>query len=171
MKLLDSLITTFQHGTFTSTGSIVRTNVLRKSNNLRSLRFITTKYNTSQQRQGKNSSSVTIPRSLMPNLGPGDVYTPSDLTLEAVDAQRNEFRQRRPADPFTALGKSPLDYWKNPVVLSEYLTELGRIKHRAVTGLSAKHQRQLTRAIKRARATGVLPSKCRSVHWALQTKF
>jgi small subunit ribosomal protein S18 len=41
--------------------------------------------------------------------------------------------------------------------LRKYVTERGKIIPRRVTGTCAKHQRQLTRAIKRARILALLP--------------
>ena len=50
---------------------------------------------------------------------------------------------------------------KDPKVFAEklkkYVTERGKIVPRRVTGTCAKHQRQLTRAIKRARIIALLP--------------
>ena len=41
--------------------------------------------------------------------------------------------------------------------LRKYITERGKILPRRITGNCAKHQRQLTRAIKRARNIALLP--------------
>ncbi len=41
--------------------------------------------------------------------------------------------------------------------LSKYITERGKILPRRITGNCANHQRQLTRAIKRARILALLP--------------
>jgi len=42
-------------------------------------------------------------------------------------------------------------------LLKEYITETGKIMPARVTGTSAKFQRQLTKAIKRARHLSLLP--------------
>jgi len=49
-----------------------------------------------------------------------------------------------------------VDY-KDVKRLRGYLTERGKIVPARVTGTCAKHQRQLSRAIKRARFLGLLP--------------
>jgi small subunit ribosomal protein S18 len=41
--------------------------------------------------------------------------------------------------------------------MSEFVTDLGMIKGRKETGLSARNQRLLARAIKRCQAMGLLP--------------
>lgn len=41
--------------------------------------------------------------------------------------------------------------------LRKFITERGKILPRRITGNCAKHQRQLTRAIKRARTIALLP--------------
>lgn len=49
-----------------------------------------------------------------------------------------------------------LDY-KNETALRNFLSGRGRILGRTKTGICAKHQRQLARAIKRARHLALLP--------------
>ena len=49
-----------------------------------------------------------------------------------------------------------IDY-KNVKVLKGFLTERGKIIPRRIYGTCAKHQRQLTEAIKRARQIALLP--------------
>lgn len=50
----------------------------------------------------------------------------------------------------------PIDY-KDVDLLRRFITERGKILPRRVTGLTAKQQRQLTVAIKRARLLALLP--------------
>jgi len=49
-----------------------------------------------------------------------------------------------------------IDY-RNVEQLGRYLTNWGKIRSSRETGATAKQQRQLTRAIKRARFLGLLP--------------
>lgn len=49
-----------------------------------------------------------------------------------------------------------LDY-KNPEQLKKFISEKGKILPRRATGACAKHQRQITQAIKRARHIALLP--------------
>ncbi|WKB35869.1 30S ribosomal protein S18 [Terrilactibacillus sp. S3-3] len=49
-----------------------------------------------------------------------------------------------------------IDY-KDVDLLRRFISERGKILPRRVTGTSAKYQRQLTRAIKRARQMALLP--------------
>ncbi|MEN8259095.1 MAG: 30S ribosomal protein S18 [Pseudomonadota bacterium] len=57
---------------------------------------------------------------------------------------------------FTAEGVKEIDY-KDLDTLSEYITETGKIVPSRITGTSAKYQRQLTTAVKRARYLALLP--------------
>ncbi|MBQ5401075.1 MAG: 30S ribosomal protein S18 [Treponema sp.] len=52
--------------------------------------------------------------------------------------------------------KSKIDY-KEADVLRRFMTERGKILPRRITGTCAKHQRELTNAIKRGRAICLLP--------------
>ncbi|MEX2369013.1 MAG: 30S ribosomal protein S18 [Candidatus Paceibacterota bacterium] len=49
-----------------------------------------------------------------------------------------------------------IDY-KDTTTLERFLTEHGRIQHRRDTGLTARHQREVAKAIKRARFMALLP--------------
>ncbi|MBE9102422.1 MAG: 30S ribosomal protein S18 [Cyanobacteria bacterium J06638_20] len=50
----------------------------------------------------------------------------------------------------------PIDY-KDVDLLKKFITERGKILPRRITGLTAKQQRDLTTAIKRARILALLP--------------
>jgi len=50
-----------------------------------------------------------------------------------------------------------IDY-KDPKTLRRFITDQGKIIPRRITGTCARHQRALTRAIKRARNIALLPS-------------
>lgn len=50
----------------------------------------------------------------------------------------------------------PIDY-KDVELLRKFITERGKILPRRITGLTAKQQRDLTVAIKRARVLALLP--------------
>lgn len=50
----------------------------------------------------------------------------------------------------------PIDY-KDVDLLRKFVTERGKILPRRITGLTAKQQRDLTQAIKRARIVALLP--------------
>ncbi|MCS6857775.1 MAG: 30S ribosomal protein S18 [Sandaracinaceae bacterium] len=47
--------------------------------------------------------------------------------------------------------------YKDPATLKHFLTERGKILPRRISGLSAKQQRQLALAVKRARILALLP--------------
>jgi small subunit ribosomal protein S18 len=47
--------------------------------------------------------------------------------------------------------------YKDPKALKYFLTERGKIIPRRISGSCAKHQRELTHAIKRARTIALLP--------------
>ena len=65
------------------------------------------------------------------------------------------FRRRRYCR-FTVEGVKEIDY-KDLNTLKQYVTETGKIVPSRITGTSARYQRQLARAIKRARYLGLLP--------------
>ncbi|MCR6098500.1 30S ribosomal protein S18 [Salipaludibacillus agaradhaerens] len=64
--------------------------------------------------------------------------------------------KRRKVCYFTVNKIKKIDY-KDLDLLRKFISERGKILPRRVTGTSAKYQRQLTRAIKRARTMALLP--------------
>ncbi|MEM8557643.1 MAG: 30S ribosomal protein S18 [Bacteroidota bacterium] len=64
--------------------------------------------------------------------------------------------RRRTRCPFVAAGIEYIDY-KDTDTLERYLNEQGKLLPRRLTGVSAKFQRQLTIAVKRARHVALLP--------------
>ena len=65
-------------------------------------------------------------------------------------------KKRRKVDFFAANHIEHIDY-KDVAKLRRYVTERGKIVPRRISGNCAKHQRQLTIAIKRARHIALLP--------------
>lgn len=64
--------------------------------------------------------------------------------------------KRRKVCYFTANKITHIDY-KDVHILNKFISERGKILPRRVTGTSAKYQRALTRAIKRARVVALIP--------------
>ena len=68
----------------------------------------------------------------------------------------SRFFRRKRYCRFTAEGVEEIDY-KELDTLKEYITETGKIVPSRITGTSAKYQRQLATAVKRARYLSLLP--------------
>ena len=66
------------------------------------------------------------------------------------------FNRRRKFCRFSAEGVVEIDY-KDIATLKNYITETGKIVPSRITGTSAKYQRQLASAVKRARFLALLP--------------
>ncbi|MFT8886520.1 MAG: 30S ribosomal protein S18 [Acetobacter papayae] len=73
----------------------------------------------------------------------------------AVGARR-PFYRRRKSCPFSGPNAPALDY-KDVRLLSRFLSERGKIVPSRITAVSAKKQRELAQAIKRARFMALLP--------------
>ncbi len=68
----------------------------------------------------------------------------------------SRFFRRKKYCRFTAEGVKQIDY-KDLATLKNYVTESGKIVPSRITGTSAKYQRQLATAVKRARYLALLP--------------
>ena len=69
---------------------------------------------------------------------------------------RRPFFRRRKTCPFSGANAPKIDY-KDVKLLQRYLSERGKIVPSRITAVSAKKQRELARAIKRARNLALLP--------------
>ena len=70
--------------------------------------------------------------------------------------RRNNMRRRKKVCYFTKNNIETIDY-KDVELLKKFISERGKILPRRVTGTSAKYQRMLTTAIKRARHMALFP--------------
>ena len=69
---------------------------------------------------------------------------------------RRPFFRRRKASPFAHPESPPIDY-KDVKLLQRFVSERGKIVPRRITAVTAKEQRALSTAIKRARHLALLP--------------
>jgi len=68
----------------------------------------------------------------------------------------SRFYRRRKYCRFTAEGVKEIDY-KDLETLKAFVSETGKIVPSRITGTKAKYQRQLAKAIKRARYLALIP--------------
>jgi small subunit ribosomal protein S18 len=85
-----------------------------------------------------------------------EMETPMDSVVgveeEFVDKMPRRYQRRRPRQVVP-------DYidWKDVDYLRQFIPERGKIMPRRISGITAKDQRRLATAIKRARAMALLP--------------
>ncbi|MGB9780693.1 MAG: 30S ribosomal protein S18 [Caldanaerobacter sp.] len=77
-------------------------------------------------------------------------------TADAATVKNRRNKKKKRVCAFCADNIDRIDY-KDVARLRKYITERGKILPRRITGNCARHQRQLTRAIKRARQIALLP--------------
>ncbi|MFN8651301.1 MAG: 30S ribosomal protein S18 [Gemmatimonadales bacterium] len=65
-------------------------------------------------------------------------------------------KRMKKGDPLAEAGIRYIDY-KDEKMLQRFLTERGKILPARLSGITARHQRQLSTAIKRARYLALLP--------------
>ncbi|KAL2358565.1 ribosomal protein S18, partial [Cryomyces antarcticus] len=93
----------------------------------------------------------------------GDVYAPHDLSGMEMRKWRQQKKVVRRGgkggmDVFDSLAINPINEYKNFSIMSEYMTDMGRIKHSNETGLRPVNQRRIAKAIRRAIGIGIMPS-------------
>jgi len=69
---------------------------------------------------------------------------------------RRPFFRRRKSCPFSGADAPKIDY-KDVKLLQRFISERGKIVPSRITAVSAKKQRELARAIKRARNLALIP--------------
>jgi len=70
--------------------------------------------------------------------------------------QRRPFFRRKKTCPFSGANAPKIDY-KDVKLLQRYISERGKIVPSRITAVSTKKQRELAKAIKRARFMALLP--------------
>lgn len=81
------------------------------------------------------------------------------MTVQVVSkgtAVRRPFFRRRKSCPFTGPNAPKIDY-KDVRTLQRFVSERGKMVPSRITAVSAKKQRELAQAIKRARYLALLP--------------
>jgi small subunit ribosomal protein S18 len=73
-----------------------------------------------------------------------------------MSAGRKPFYRRKKSCPFSSPNSPKIDY-KDTRLLQRYVSERGKIVPRRITAVSAKKQRELAKAIKRARFLALMP--------------
>ena len=69
---------------------------------------------------------------------------------------QRRFRARRKVCQFCADKNKEIDY-KDTQTLKKYISDRGKILPRRISGNCSKHQREMTKAIKRARQVALIP--------------
>jgi small subunit ribosomal protein S18 len=86
---------------------------------------------------------------------PGGERRPRSAEPPNITIRRPFFRRRK-SSPFAQPDAPPIDY-KDVKLLQRFVSERGKIVPRRITAVTAKEQRELATAIKRARELALLP--------------
>jgi small subunit ribosomal protein S18 len=85
-----------------------------------------------------------------------DETTAGEGSAPSAGGARRPFFRRRKVCPFSGANAPKIDY-KDVKLLQRYVSERGKIVPSRITAVSAKKQRELAKAIKRARFLALLP--------------
>lgn len=85
-----------------------------------------------------------------------EISDPQPATRRPSVGVRKPFFRRKKSCPFSGPDAPAIDY-KDVRLLSRFLSERGKIVPSRITAVSGKKQRELARAIKRARFLALLP--------------
>lgn len=113
---------------------------------------------------GEARKEAPIASNFMPRFpATQSTYEPFDFSLEKKHAIKKEMQKTEKVDRFDSLGVNPLELWKSPMALQEFVTTNGKIIPGYALGLKGKNQKKLAKAIRRCRAAGLLSHVHRSV--------
>ncbi len=106
---------------------------------------------------GRTQQTKKIDQSLSKKLPKGTIYDPFDFSMGRIHLDRKyQANKNSNRNDIMKSGANPLEFYARPRILSRYVTSTGRIQHRDITGLSAKNQRRLSKAIRRCQAIGLM---------------
>ncbi len=83
-------------------------------------------------------------------------FSDNSYSTGNVPVVRNVFFKRSRGCPLSDIDNNEIDY-KNVELLSRFISERGRIMPSRISSISAKKQRILAKAIKRARMLALMP--------------
>lgn len=116
---------------------------------------------------GQQNQRTTIDDRFIPNFSNKKTYDPFDFSISSQRYQNKVFKsqlaQHMKNSSFNTTEINPTDFYIMPHLLSSYMNVSGQILHRSVTGLSPKKQKQMAKAIRRARAFGLMSSVAKDV--------
>ena len=78
------------------------------------------------------------------------------MSAAEIPTVKRPFFRRKKTCPFTGENAPAID-WKDVRTLSRYISERGKMTPSRITAVSQKKQRELAKAIKRARQMALLP--------------
>jgi small subunit ribosomal protein S18 len=79
-----------------------------------------------------------------------------EIPMASPDLVKKVFFRSRRTCPLSVKGAPKIDY-KDTKLLFNYVSERGKIMPRRITSVSAKKQRELAKAVKRARILALMP--------------
>ncbi|KAI5454467.1 hypothetical protein NCC49_003367 [Naganishia albida] len=120
----------------------------------------------SSDQVGREALFSSTPSTPMETFRTGQLYNPIDLHKSKLfPAARRGAKppllgpssaHARRSDPFHILDVNPIAESLNHKLVSAYVTQMGKIKTRAETGLTWKNQRRVGKMVRRARAMGLV---------------
>lgn len=115
------------------------------------------------QIRSQNTKKLDIDPAFIKKFTPGTTYDPFDFSMDKLRLQQ-VYRAHLPKkDIFDKNEINPLSLWTDSKSLSKFISTNGSILPGRMTGTRGKNQRRLAKAIKRARAAGLLSTVHRDV--------
>lgn len=112
--------------------------------------------------QQSQPTKISIDDRFIPSFNNKTTYDPFDFSISSQRYQnkvyKTQFAQKMKSSSFNTVEINPTDFYVLPHLLSGYVNVSGQILHRSVTGLSPKKQKQMAKAIRRARSFGLMSS-------------
>ncbi|SCU78421.1 LADA_0A05534g1_1 [Lachancea dasiensis] len=153
----------------TMTGKRAFSTILPKQNLSFKIKLTPNEKSQINFKAGSQGANPTVPKKidsrLVKKFQSGTTYDPFDFSLARLHLDKKFATRNSSNDLFELNGVDPLDLYTNPEFLSQFVTSSGKILHRDVTGLSAKNQRRLSKAIRRCQAIGLMSKTHRDVSY------
>lgn len=123
--------------------------------------------NASSMNAVNETQRVVIDNRFIPDFNNKTTYDPFDFSVASQRYQSKVYKTKLANKMKTASFNSqeinPVNFYVLPHLLSTYVNQTGQILHRSVTGLSNKKQKEMSKAVRRARAFGLMSSVAKDV--------
>ena len=148
------------------TASVLR-NAASSSSKASSFGSVKKILDTANDMNKSQSERVIIDSRFIPEFYSKTTYDPFDFSISSQRYQSKVYKTKEAkvmkSSSFNAPEINPIDFYTLPHLLSNYMNSSGQILHRSVTGLAPKKQKQVAKAIRRARSFGLLSSVAKDV--------
>lgn len=124
-------------------------------------------FSSAKELKSAAAQRVSVDTRFVPDFNNKTTYDPFDFSVASqrynVKVHKTRVAHQLRTSSFNAREIDPTNFYLLPHLLSPYVNQSGQILHRSVTGLGNSKQKKMAKAVRRARAFGLMSSVAKDV--------